>query len=463
MFVLIKNIILLFLCSLISGNIDFLDQELVRIGEKQIMVRDFMERAEYVPRPMYCNGSSTLDKRIILNTLIAEKLFANQNIDGNIPTSIGDYLNGRKEQKMRELLRSKIIDSSDIDRNSLNHWYNLSNIKYDFVYIGLIEDKYITEIVRLSQSKPQFRLKNYLNSSGIQAPERNDVTIFNVDSDVIREKLFLNKLEVGDVVGPIKYDSNLTIFLQIEDIHIENDLNPITRQEKSNQVSYLIDSHLENRAFTNYLNEIMEGLKFNLHQDAFGDFVNIVKSDIQFNIDQTIYNKKMLILDNKEFSINEVLDWIKLHPLVFRGGHYADLSYPEQLKLALVDLVRDLELNKKSYNLDLDQHPVVIKEVEMWEENYLALEYRDQIIEDQKYNNNMGVDNRLNEHFLFLSNKFSDSIFINTSLLDKIKISSIDMVTYKTNSAYNALVPMFPILTDHHQFDFGQQLTMESN
>jgi len=463
MFILIKNIILLFLCSFISANIDFADQELVRIGEKQITIRDFMERAEYVPRPMYCKGSSNFDKRIILNTLIAEKLFSIENIEGHIPTGIDNYLNGRKEQKMRELLRSKIVDSSDIDRKSLNHWYNLSNIKYDFVYIGITEDEDITEIIKLSESEAQFKLKNYLNSLDIQIPERNNVTIFNIDSDIIREKLFLNELEVGDIVGPIKYDGNLTLFLQIEDMHIENDLNPITRKEKFNQVSYLINSYLENRVFKNYLNEIMDGLKFNLNQDAFSHFINIVKSDIQFNSDQTIYNKKMLILDDKEFTINEVLDLIKLHPLVFRTGHYADLSYPEQLKLALVDLVRDLELNKKSYNLDLDQHPMVIKEVEMWKENYLALEYRDQIIENQKYNNNVGVDDRLNEHFLFLSNKFSDSIFINISLLDQINISSIDMVTYKTNSAYNALVPMFPILTDHHQFDFGQQLTMESN
>ncbi len=122
MFILIKNIILLFLCSFISANIDFADQELVRIGEKQITIRDFMERAEYVPRPMYCKGSSNFDKRIILNTLIAEKLFSIENIEGHIPTGIDNYLNGRKEQKMRELLRSKIVDSSDIDRKSLNHW-----------------------------------------------------------------------------------------------------------------------------------------------------------------------------------------------------------------------------------------------------------------------------------------------------------------------------------------------------
>ena len=66
------NTILLFLTIL---SISFLDanssgEVIAQIGDRVITVQDFIERAEYTPRPLYCKGNSTIDNRIILNTLI---------------------------------------------------------------------------------------------------------------------------------------------------------------------------------------------------------------------------------------------------------------------------------------------------------------------------------------------------------------------------------------------------------
>ena len=47
---------------------------LAQVGEKIITKQDFIRRAEYTIRPDYCRQSNYIHKKIILNSLIAEKL-----------------------------------------------------------------------------------------------------------------------------------------------------------------------------------------------------------------------------------------------------------------------------------------------------------------------------------------------------------------------------------------------------
>ena len=49
---------------------------IAQVGNQFITVEDFIKRSEYTPRPLFCNGNSNLEKRIILNNLIGEKLFS---------------------------------------------------------------------------------------------------------------------------------------------------------------------------------------------------------------------------------------------------------------------------------------------------------------------------------------------------------------------------------------------------
>ena len=49
---------------------------LARVGDRIITVQDFIRRAEYTIRPDYCKQSNYIHKKIVLNSLIAEKLIA---------------------------------------------------------------------------------------------------------------------------------------------------------------------------------------------------------------------------------------------------------------------------------------------------------------------------------------------------------------------------------------------------
>ena len=80
---------------------------LATIGDKTISVNEFSRRAEYTVRPAFCRGNNYIHKKIILNSLIAEKLLSLE--AGNKNEFITNerlllYLNGRREQVMRQML-----------------------------------------------------------------------------------------------------------------------------------------------------------------------------------------------------------------------------------------------------------------------------------------------------------------------------------------------------------------------
>ena len=80
---------------------------LARVGEKFITIQDFIRRAEYTIRPDYCRQDNYIHKKIVLNSLIAEKLasleFEKLNSEFQSKDS-EEYFRGRREQAMRQTM-----------------------------------------------------------------------------------------------------------------------------------------------------------------------------------------------------------------------------------------------------------------------------------------------------------------------------------------------------------------------
>ena len=51
---------------------------------------------------------------------------------------------------------------------------------------------------------------------------------------------------------------------------------------------------------------------------------------------------------------------------------------------------------------------------------------------------------------------------INVDLLNRISLSKIDMITYNKIGPYRLVVPQFPIITDHHQFNYGHSIMVDT-
>jgi hypothetical protein len=102
---------------------------LAKVAGREITLEDFYSRAEYTIRPQYCKGNTNIDKKIILNSLIAEKILALQSeplFNLMDDERIYNMITGLKEQKMRALLSYYEGDSKvKLDTNELKKYIPL--------------------------------------------------------------------------------------------------------------------------------------------------------------------------------------------------------------------------------------------------------------------------------------------------------------------------------------------------
>jgi len=107
------GIFVTFFCF-ISCTVETADSELnvlAKVGSRTITLQDFIRRAEYSIRPRYCRQENYIHKKIILNSLIAEKLFALEaektKVDLLDNGFFQSFIRGRSEQAMRQLYSMK--------------------------------------------------------------------------------------------------------------------------------------------------------------------------------------------------------------------------------------------------------------------------------------------------------------------------------------------------------------------
>ena len=180
----------------------------------------------------------------------------------------------------------------------------------------------------------------------------------------------------------------------------------------------------------------------------------IVDDISSFNDLKMIRKERLLTFDNEKFSVGNILDLIKKHPLVFRNKNVSPKSFSNELKYALADLFRDREITEQAYRLDYDKDKDVVKVENKWKD-FISSSIMKNVFTD-------GLSNR--EAFIKLASKIdslqklhSDIIKIDTDKFEQIKLTSIDMNVIYTNQAYPLIEPSFPILTDDHVLDYGQK------
>jgi len=468
--------ILLFsiMCASLLGSVDS-NQPLAQIGEQIITVEDFIERAEYTPRPLYCKGNSNIDKRIILNTLIGEKLFSME-MKKDIPATIDKYLIGRKNQKMREILFSYVTAESVTQKDKFSHWYNLASLEYDISYLSILDPHLIKEIKSSITSGESLNSIYLSHTKRLDIPTRKKINLFTADNRALREQLFSKTWRKGDVIGPIVTDDNIIMFVQVDKRRKIVNLNPSAIIQVNDEIATLINNHLRESRFQEFTDDLMSEMTFELNPKVYLEFSKSIREwyheigDIsnsnissdkmpQLRINNT--EEILLTLNSEKINIAKVLHWLAIHPLVFRDGYYRDLHFSEQLKYALADLIRDHTLNNKSLELNLDKHPEVIAEYDKWHDNYCAIAQRKEIIGTDSEFNSIKVSSALNEYFIDLTQKYTQEIRINVDLLNNISLSSIDMATYNKIGPYKLAVPLFPVITDTYKFNYGQPISMD--
>ncbi|MBN1996126.1 hypothetical protein JW935_01155, partial [candidate division KSB1 bacterium] len=217
---------------------------LAKVGDRVITVQDFINRAELSLRPFYCHGNSDKDKRIILNSLIAEKLLAieaGSSCDIFLNETFNAYIKGRKEQLLRDKLfdveaRSKVtLDSSEVKSGVF-----ASGMEYDVAFFNL-DEKQALKVQQALKENPDSAADIFDQIISVpQAPVRK-IKYLDNEVEPIQKALFSQKVKPGVVIGPLKLDEDSYIILKVDDYNYK----PIVSQTEIYRKKKLVKEKLE--------------------------------------------------------------------------------------------------------------------------------------------------------------------------------------------------------------------------
>ena len=472
-------ILLSFIYSL-DNNFDNQSKILVKVKDRIITKDDFIKRSEYAIRPSYCKSDNNIHKKIILNSLVSEKLMA-IDIEDNLLSSdySNDFIDGFKEQKMRELLlKEEVYNSIEIDSLTIQSHYNNSMKEYNIEFISLDNDSLSKKIEELLNKGVDFSsiCYNYLNLNSIP---RRYINYFDEHDPDIHNAIFLENKYKNQVIGPILSKDKKYIYIKI--IGWTN--NPlITEVDKENQWDSVERKIYENKCIKGYdlyVLNIMRGIELELFKEPFLELVN--QTFNQFNQERNnefnygwdseelnlIENRinpdeDLLIFNNKLYTIFDIQLLINQHPLVFRNENIDIKDYGLQLKYAIADLLRDQQLNTMAYNRGYDTNHAILREIQVFKDAilsnfHLKTYLNGKNISLNNFNSNYIsiINNSLNDYMDYLISKYSSDIFINFDLFDEIQLTHIDLYTYRKGVPYPFIVPSFPILTSKYKIDYG--------
>lgn len=455
---------------------------LVKINDRVITGEDFIVRSEYTVRPTYCKSNTEVHKRIILNSLIAEKLLA-LDIEPYVSADnfSDNFLTGIKEQFMRDhLLKDMVYNNIKNDSISYKKYLKNSTKTYTLNFLAIPSLPVANSIDMLISQGVEFETIcfDYLNLAEI--PEK-EMTFFYENDPAIHEAVFLNPLYPDEILGPVISKDNKSLFIKIKSFK-DNPL--ITSDEISNHAN-LVNQRLyelnQVREYDSYIKQVMSGssVVFNnevfvkLASEAYNYYIDrnnlinnqVLSSSLVFaDCDSINYYDEAFVLDGNSYNVSYLDGLISKHPLVFRNQNISRRDFGLQFKYALVDLIRDEKLNEISYSNNYDVNKSVLKKHRVFSDAVIskihleALFNRNNFSLDQ-FNQNPEsiIDNFLNDYVDSLQVLYSDSIRINFDLFDRIELTNIDLYAYKKGVPYPMVVPMFPVLTNKSVINYGKK------
>jgi len=464
-------------CSTKSPAEDYFnDSILVQIDDYIILKNEFIQRAEYVLRPDYCSKNNNVHKQIILNSLIAEKLLAIEGEGHFHDKPTNNYLKGLREQSMREKLFFSVTDSIEIVNLELNQFRKTADRIYTLSYINLNKSQADRVIADINISS---ELTNMLfNGKKIDTKE---VSFLGESNSRLSYEIYSKPHNKYDIIGPVRMDDGSYILMRVESWYSERKISEGSQKEYINNIREHLRGLKTRDIYGNYVHKIMRNKSLNFSQPSFTKLIkNFYYEQLQFEkskkdlFQKAIWAENRLVLtgqykvieidknevlftiDGEEWSINKLQQLIDIHPLVFRNKKISKKDFPEELKNAIADLIRDYYLTKEAYKLDFDKDPYINQYIKMWRENFIASAVRLKLLESKSDNDNDDVrylESVINQLF----QDYSDKIIIDFKLLDEIKLTSIPMHIINQNAPYQSPIPQFPVLTDNYIINYGEK------
>ncbi|MBK7107052.1 MAG: hypothetical protein IPH62_17400 [Ignavibacteriae bacterium] len=488
------SLVLLFSCG-DSKKDEPEEKILVEIGDVTISVSEFIRRAEYTVRPAYCKGNNNLDKKVILNSLIAEKLLALEATNSNEllkSENVKLYLQGLKEQAMRQWLYSKVADEKvKLDTASILKTVQVAGRKYKVSFFSLPDSSMASNISKEILTKKRTFEDIFYTITGVDTvPSREVPWSFNEHNSIL-DSMFSYPLKKNQFIGPIKITKNEYLLVKINGwldtpIIVEKQFN-----DRWKDVSEKYHTRKALDLYTEFILDKMEGKKIEFFPEVFYKMANLLgplylvsdkqKEDMLNNtvwqvntkeVDYSSIAKKISKLktqpffkvNDKIYTVENFAKEVKIHPLVFRVKNMENKEFGQQLQFAIMDLIKDKYLTEEAYDRNYDEINVVKRNVNMWKDNlsymYQKEKYLKSVLPDsvKELNYVEVLEEYLNKYIDSLQTKYSEKIKIDVEAFNEIDLTSIDMNVNYNDQPFSRVVPSFPIITTDNKLDYGKKI-----
>lgn len=471
---------------------------IAKVAGKEISLDDFIRRAEYTIRPVYCRGDLNSDKMIVLNSLIAEKLFAIEAGNDNDlvrNSNFLNYINGRKEQKMRELLRFvEGKNKVETDTNDIKRIYSVAGRTYKIQYFNIADLDSAYKLFGQYKNEDSSFYKIYKNISDLDTVPSREVKWESKENLKIHDALFSSRLSKGAMLGPISVDDTMNIFINILGWSDRIALTGQDIESRLNDVKEYLTDRIADSLYDEFVYSVMRNKKVEFDVDVFNKLTGVAakvyftarKEDEDAFMDMAykgnaenleISNADPLYDDIKDlpllkiedikdpsagviWTVSDLVNEIRKHPLVFRKQNIRD-KFANQFRLAIVDLIRDIYLTETAYERGLDKNEIVTRYTEAWHDAAMAMFQTSEYLKSIGADRNVSVESiekNLNPYVESLFKKYSRQIEINVEEFEKITLSRIDMFTTEDNVPYKIYVPAFPQITTYRRLDYGNRM-----
>jgi len=492
---LITSLMILSNCQKKTNKIDSIGDEqiLVRIGDITISKAEFIRRAEYTPRPNYCQYNFPVHKKIILNSLIAEKLMvleSNDTAKVHSSESMNKYLIGRKEQAMRQFLQYKTGHKKvkSIDTTAALNLARYTKRHYTVDFITATNLDTANDIANLL---PNGSFSDIVNEFyPLDTIPSKLVKWHEVEDDSVMNEFYRKDWAKDDVIGPIKVSDNQYLIAKVKSF-VENAGE--NSEDYSTRLNRIYDYKTDQKAsayYNQYVRDVMKDKKLNWDRDILIALVHIVapnylkSKEEQENRLQNIFwdikekeydlvkekqnlediiDKELFNIDGESWTVKRFFEYRQQHPLVFRQRKMKNNEFTENFQMAIVDMITDYYLTEEAYQQNINKVDVIQRNYNMWHDHIVGMYQFEQHLKTVETDTTIDTQQKymktyLNPYTRSLQQKYSDQIEINQKVFDSIELTRTQMIVYKTNAPFPVVVPPFPIVTDEHKMDYGKKM-----
>lgn len=474
---------------------------IAKVGDRTISLDEFIKRSEYTIRPPYAKGNHYIHKKIILNSIIAEKLMAIEGGDDNKLAQneqFQSYIQGRKEQAMRKwLFRKEGIEKVNIPPDKIANEYRWAGREYDIAYFTVPTKEQADSIQALLNDPTKTFEQVFQEIGGTGEIPTRQITWRRDGNQAFMDLMYSDTLRVGQVLGPVKGGEHAYTAVKVLGWTESMAMSDEQIKLRYNDVKERLSQAEAIKIYGDFILDVMKGKEVKFDEKTFYKVVDIVKpfylkaddekektlnarlwqQEDTTSIDyealahdfEDIKDWPMLTIDGGTWTVEQLREEIGRHPLVFRNRNLSEQNFPKNFMLAVVDLVRDTYLTKEAYKRGYDQINVVEQYTNMFRDQVLALYHQQEYLREQGCDLNFNkeymkvIDDYLNPYVDSLQTKYSDEIFIDTDIFDEVELTRIDMFVIEQNVPYPVAVPSFPVLTTDNKLDYGQVMPKEEN